>query len=62
MHAIIEWAFRYRAIVLMGVVLSVALGSIHYSSFNRCGSRHHAKSSPGADPCAELSQWKWSSS
>ena len=26
MHAIIEWAFRYRAIVLMGVVLSVALG------------------------------------
>src|ERR1700755_2068378 len=27
MHAIIEWAFRYRAIVLMGVVLSVALGN-----------------------------------
>src|SRR5689334_2750103 len=26
MHAIIEWAFRYRAIVIMGVVLSVALG------------------------------------
>ena len=26
MHAIIEWAFRYRAIVLMGVVLTVAFG------------------------------------
>src|SRR4029077_5720464 len=26
MHAIIEWALRYRAIVLMGVVLTAAFG------------------------------------